>query len=177
MAGKRKNLAELCKELNVAIQNESDVRCSIVSPRPLTTKEKRAFESLLVDFPRSGIVYRIGIKEETLSSLKFILISNKIPYMLEEENRVLKITISTESVMEEFVKGEVTRIFKEDGYPVGWSLAINGEKEPKFKVNFQVLEAMQGRDTSKGSIDSDDLMNLRIALETSESVDDFIRAM
>ena len=173
MGRKRKPLSELCTELNIAIHNELDYRCTIISPRPLTAKERKTLESYLEAFPKTGITYIVGVKDVTLSSLKFLLISNKISYILEEESRLFRITTNME--IDAPIKDEITRIFKEDGYPVGWSLFQ--DKEFKYTVNFKVLEAMQGRDLSKESIGSDDLTNLKIALGTADSVEDFIKAM
>lgn len=153
-----------------------------IGPQHLSAEEKRNIVSLLPeDMKDKETRFEVGVKSQTVTNLSFIL-KNIGPHHVELEGpREAKILIGIDAPVEQVDAGakiwqDINDILFKDGFLRKWSVYIRSDK--LYAFNAEVVRAVQKRgDVREAIISDDDVLNLKIALESAQDVNDFLEAL
>jgi hypothetical protein len=122
-----------------------------------------------------GVVFLAALKRSTLMELSMIMAQSGMPPLIMTDGRHLTINAQGPSVPEvhDEIWDRFQELLKKDGFPTSWEIIINNEDKIVYDVKMSREAETQHaiRDTSIGQ---DDLTDLHIMLEASQSVDQFL---
>jgi hypothetical protein len=112
------------------------------------------------------------IKTSTVGSMKMLLQSSGYSVDDESVNRDCKLKLSTVIERTELtnVIGELSNLIFKDGYYDTWTFVVDGKQE--FKYNRAVINAVASHKIIEAEINP---LDLRIMLESTNSVDEFLK--
>ena len=136
-------------------------------------KEKESITSLIPN--DCQYEFHHSIKETSLLALRHLLtMAEARSFKMRNENRCLTLDIDGQIPDDHPAWAEINKVLTMDGYYKRWTIAVNGSEY--YTYDPVVAEDHQkNQDNHERIIKDDDVMNLKIALESTDSVDEFLK--
>ena len=166
-----KEVMKLCKELNMewfsnVNKTENVFYCS---KKPSANEQKKVKVLLPKD---AKIHFEETIKLGTVYSIETVLImSTGMKPNITLDKSSLRVEVNPQLKVDENTQKVLNNVINNDGYIKSWEIIINGEKHI---YNDSISEA-RVRNINRTPITDDDIVNLEIALNTTKTVEDFLK--
>jgi len=165
----KNKLLDKCNALRIEMAEDKEKNNKLIFICPKMPEEKTKIE--LIDLLPKELPYDFveGIKQSTLIKLKAVTMNFGIysANVTGSKNMSFIVNSAQSEEVKEKIFEAVDGIFRDDGFFEGWKIKINNEE----RFYFPTVDIGAKRDTR---IRKDDILNIKIALNTTTSVEEFM---